>query len=132
MTSSPRNMDSSRKGLRPELLLAMAFIVSPQCRALLPVKGCRQQPRARTLPYIVQSVWHHQVQRHYVELVFDVARSCLYAHRERVRHIDVERVALRSRVHELFVESRSSAGSRSIMDMMREEARPLAATKLVV
>jgi len=53
--------------------------------------------------------------------VFDVARSCLYAHRERARHIDVERMALRSRVHELFVESRSSAGSRSIMGMMREE-----------
>ena len=44
-----------------------------------------------------------------------------YAHRERARHIDVERMALRSRVHELFVESRSSAGSRSIMGMMREE-----------
>lgn len=42
--------------------------------------------------------------------MFDVARSCLYEHRERTRHIDVERMALRSRVHELFVESRSSAG----------------------
>jgi len=30
-------------------------------------------------------------------------------------------MALRSRIHELFVESRSSAGSRSIMGMMREE-----------
>ncbi|QRR08175.1 IS3 family transposase [Burkholderia sp. MS455] len=30
-------------------------------------------------------------------------------------------MALRSRVHELFVESRSSAGSRCIMGMMREE-----------
>jgi len=30
-------------------------------------------------------------------------------------------MALRSRVHELFVESRSSAGSRSIMGMMREQ-----------
>jgi putative transposase len=30
-------------------------------------------------------------------------------------------MALRSRVHELFVESRSSAGSRSIMGMMRED-----------
>ena len=61
--------------------------------------------------------------------MFDVARSCLYAHRERVRHIDVERVALRSRVHELFVESRSSAGSRSIMDMMREEGTANAARR---
>jgi len=62
--------------------------------------------------------------------VFDVARSCLYAHRERVRHIDVERVALRSRVHELFVESRSSAGSRSIMDMMREEGTAIGRFKV--
>jgi putative transposase len=30
-------------------------------------------------------------------------------------------MALRSRVHELFVESRSSAGSRSIMGMLREQ-----------
>ncbi|WP_338929460.1 IS3 family transposase [Ralstonia pseudosolanacearum] len=53
--------------------------------------------------------------------VCDVLRSCLYAHRERARRVDVERMALRSRVPELFVESRSSAGSRSIMGMMREE-----------
>ena len=62
--------------------------------------------------------------------MFDVARSCLYAHRERVRHIDVERMALRSRVHELFVESRSSAGSRSIMDMMREEGTAIGRFKV--
>ena len=30
-------------------------------------------------------------------------------------------MALHSRVHELFVESRSSVGNRSIMGMMREE-----------
>ena len=62
--------------------------------------------------------------------MFDVARSCLYAHRERARHIDVERMALRSRVHELFVESRSSAGSRSIMDMMREEGTAIGRFKV--
>jgi putative transposase len=56
--------------------------------------------------------------------VFDVARSWLYAHWERVRHIDVERVALRSRVHELFVES------RSIMDMMREEGTAIGRFKV--
>ncbi|PRD30520.1 UNVERIFIED_CONTAM: insO2 [Trichonephila clavipes] len=53
--------------------------------------------------------------------VFDVPRSCLYAHRERAQRVDRKRMALRSRVHELFVESRSSAGSRSIMGMMREQ-----------
>ncbi len=62
--------------------------------------------------------------------VFDVARLCLYAYRERARHIDVERMALRSRVHELFVESRSSAGSRSIMGMMREEGTAIGRFKV--
>ncbi|MCC7641968.1 MULTISPECIES: IS3 family transposase [unclassified Janthinobacterium] len=62
--------------------------------------------------------------------VFDVARSCLYAYRERARHIDVERMALRSRVHALFVESRSSAGSRSIMGMMREEGTAIGRFKV--
>lgn len=53
--------------------------------------------------------------------VFDVPRSCLYAHRKRTQRVDRERMALRSRVHALFVDSRSSAGSRSIMGMMREQ-----------
>lgn len=59
-----------------------------------------------------------------VELVcaaFGVPRSCLYAYRQRCQRIDAERMALRSQVHELFVGSRSSAGSRSIMGMMREQ-----------
>lgn len=59
-----------------------------------------------------------------VELVcalFEVPRSCLYAYRERSRQPNTKRMALRSRVQELFVESRSSAGSRSIMGMMRED-----------
>jgi hypothetical protein len=47
--------------------------------------------------------------------VLDVSRSCLYVHRERARRVEVERMARRSRVHDLFVES------RSIMGMMREE-----------
>lgn len=62
--------------------------------------------------------------------VFDVARSCLYAHRERARHIDVERMALRSCVHELFIESRSSAGSRRIMGMMREQGTLIGSFKV--
>lgn len=59
-----------------------------------------------------------------VELVcaaFGVPRSCLYAYRQRCQRIDADRMALRSQVHELFVESRSSAGSRSLMGMMREQ-----------
>lgn len=59
-----------------------------------------------------------------VELVcaaLGVPRSCLYAYRQRCQRIDGDRMALRSQVHELFVESRSSAGSRSLMGMMREQ-----------
>ncbi|KVE24478.1 hypothetical protein WS67_20430 [Burkholderia singularis] len=37
---------------------------------------------------------------------------------------------LRSRVHELFVESRSSAGSRSIMGMMREQGTTIGRFKV--
>ncbi|NKI72811.1 IS3 family transposase [Collimonas pratensis] len=69
---------------------------------------------------IIDKVCHNDP----VELVcavFDVPRSCLYAYRERSRQPNAKRMALRSRVHELFVESRSSAGSRSIMGMMRED-----------
>ena len=62
--------------------------------------------------------------------VFDVTRSCLYAYRERAQRVDSERMALRSRVHELFVESRSSAGSRSIMGMMREQGAVIGRIKV--
>lgn len=53
--------------------------------------------------------------------LFDIPRSCFYAYRQRKGRVDTARMALRSRVHELFVESRSSAGSRSIMGMLREQ-----------
>jgi len=53
--------------------------------------------------------------------VFEVTRSCYYAHCRKRRSPDVERLVLRSRVNELFTQSRSAAGSRSIMFMMRED-----------
>ncbi len=52
---------------------------------------------------------------------FDVARSCYYVHRLRRRRVDARRVALRSQVNQLFTQSRGSAGSRSILGMLREE-----------
>ncbi|MOA04818.1 Integrase core domain protein [compost metagenome] len=52
---------------------------------------------------------------------FDVTRSSYYAHRARRHHVDARRVALRSRVNQLFSESRGAAGSRSILGMMRED-----------
>ncbi len=52
---------------------------------------------------------------------FYVARSCYYVHRLRRRRVDARRVALRSQVNQLFSQSRGSAGSRSILGMLREE-----------
>jgi len=52
--------------------------------------------------------------------LLDLPRSTYYAHRQRVRHIDPARLLLRSRVNELFAESRSSAGSRTIVGMLRD------------
>ncbi|ROL70737.1 hypothetical protein BHU25_16900 [Pseudomonas vranovensis] len=45
--------------------------------------------------------------------VFEVTRSCYYSHCCKRRSPDVERLVLRSRVNELFTQSRSAAGSRS-------------------
>ncbi|MGE8436648.1 MAG: IS3 family transposase [Pseudomonas palmensis] len=53
--------------------------------------------------------------------VFEVPRSCYYAHCRKRRSPDAEQLVLRSRVNELFTQSRSAAGSRSIMLMMRED-----------
>lgn len=53
--------------------------------------------------------------------VFEVTRSCYYAHCQKRRSPDVARLALRVRVKELFTQSRSAAGSRTIMCMMLEE-----------
>ena len=53
--------------------------------------------------------------------VFEVSRSCYYAHCRKRRSPDLERLALRVRVSELFTQSRRAAGSRSILCMMREE-----------
>lgn len=52
---------------------------------------------------------------------FDVVRSCYYAHRLRRRRVDARGVALRSQVNQLFNQSRGSAGSRSILGMLRED-----------
>ena len=63
-------------------------------------------------------------ERESVEVVcsaFDVVRSCYYAHRLRRCRVDARRIALRSQVNQLFNQSRGSAGSRSILGMLRED-----------
>lgn len=52
---------------------------------------------------------------------FDIARSSYYEYRHRKTRIDPRRIALRAKVCELFTQSRSSAGSRTIMAQMQEE-----------
>jgi len=53
--------------------------------------------------------------------IFEVPRSTYYDYRNRKRKIDSERIRLRIKVAEIFNISRQSAGSRTIMDRMREE-----------
>ena len=52
--------------------------------------------------------------------VFEIASSSYYEHRQRRKEPDVERLHLRSKIRELFGLSRNSAGSRTLVDMMRE------------
>ena len=59
-----------------------------------------------------------------------MTRSCYYAQRLRRRTPDVERLRLRSRVSELFTQSRSAAGSRSILSLMREDGEQLGRFKV--
>ncbi|MEX5669792.1 IS3 family transposase, partial [Pseudomonas neuropathica] len=62
--------------------------------------------------------------------VFEVTRSRYYAQRLRRRTPDVERLRLRSRVSELFSQSRSAAGSRSILSLMRDVGEQLGRFKV--
>ena len=62
--------------------------------------------------------------------VFEINRSSYYAHRLKRRTPDVERLRLRSRVSELFSQSRSAAGSRSILSLMRDDGEQLGRFKV--
>ena len=62
--------------------------------------------------------------------MFEVTRSCYYAQHLRRRTPDVERLRLRSRVSELFSQSRSAAGSRSILSLMRDDGEQLGRFKV--
>ena len=62
--------------------------------------------------------------------VFEITRSTYYVHRLRRRSAGVERIRLRSRVNELFTQSRSAAGSRSIVSMMQEDGEQIGRFKV--
>ncbi len=71
--------------------------------------------------YLLEPVQTHASSSLSPWLAAAVARSCYYVHRLRRRRVDARRVALRSQVNQLFSQSRGSAGSRSILGMLREE-----------
>ncbi|MDR8362774.1 IS3 family transposase [Pseudomonas sp. JL3] len=121
--------------------------VTPQSKALTPEqqkiqeleariarlereKGCRALDvgRSRAYALINQLSAHEPVD--WLCKVFDISRSSFYAHGLRRRHPDVERLRLRSRVSELFSQSRSAAGSRSILSLMREDGEQLGRFKV--
>lgn len=52
---------------------------------------------------------------------FGIARSSYYEHHRSRSRIDVERLEQRAKVNELFTQSRSSAGSRTLMTQMQGE-----------
>ena len=62
--------------------------------------------------------------------IFEVPRSTYYGYRNRKRRIDSERIRLRIKVAEIFNISRQSAGSRTIVDRMREEGESIGRFKV--
>ncbi|MEV1447298.1 IS3 family transposase [Pseudomonas aeruginosa] len=84
-------------------------------------KGYSSLDVGRTRSYALIDQLSEQESVEVVCSAFDVARSCYYVHRLRRRRVAARRVALRSQVNQLFSQSRGSAGSRSILGMLREE-----------
>ncbi|MGV8277347.1 IS3 family transposase [Pseudomonas aeruginosa] len=84
-------------------------------------KGYRSLDVGRTRSYALIDQLSEQESVEVVCSAFEVARSCYYVHRLRRRRVDARRVALRSQVNQLFSQNRGSAGSRSILGMLREE-----------
>ncbi|ELP3488872.1 IS3 family transposase [Pseudomonas aeruginosa] len=84
-------------------------------------KGYSSLDVGRTRSYALIDQLSEQESVEVVCSAFEVARSCYYVHRLRRRRVDARRVALRSQVNQLFSQSRGSAGSRSILGMLREE-----------
>ncbi|HCK5608300.1 IS3 family transposase [Pseudomonas aeruginosa] len=84
-------------------------------------KGYRSLDVGRTRSYALIDQLSEQESVEVVCSAFDVARSCYYVHRLRRRRVDARRIVLSSQVNQLFSQRRGSAGSRSILGMLREE-----------
>ncbi len=61
---------------------------------------------------------------------FGVPASSYYEHVQSRQRLDVERLALRSKIKELFNDSRGSAGSRTLMGMMRDQGNDIGRFKV--
>ena len=53
--------------------------------------------------------------------VFEISRSGYYEYRQQRNRVDVERLALKAQVKRLFIQSRNSAGSRTIKDALNND-----------
>ncbi|QVQ76632.1 IS3 family transposase [Pseudomonas lundensis] len=96
----------------------------------IPKKGYRALDVGRSRAYaLIHQLSAHEPVESLCE-VFEVTRSTYYAHRLRRRSAGIERIRLRSRVNELFTQSRSAAGSRSIVSMMQEDGEQIGRFKV--
>ncbi|MBT6265801.1 MAG: IS3 family transposase [Halieaceae bacterium] len=87
----------------------------------IPKKGYRSLNVGRDESYALIDQISEREPVELVCKVFDVTRSSYYGYRNRKPVIDVDRLRLRSRVNRIFTRSRSSAGSRTIKDMLQAE-----------
>lgn len=53
--------------------------------------------------------------------LFEIPKSCYYAYRQRQKVIDPQDLELKARIHQLFTQSRSAAGSRSLQGQLNTE-----------
>jgi putative transposase len=51
---------------------------------------------------------------------FDIPKSTYYDYKKRSQKVDVERLTLRAAIKKLFRDTRNSAGSRTLVDLMRD------------
>ncbi|MGF1706839.1 IS3 family transposase [Enterovibrio baiacu] len=86
----------------------------------IPKKGYCSLDVGRTRTFTLIDQLREQESAELVCGVFGVAMSSYYDHRQRRQVIDAERLHLRSETKRLFTLSRRAAGSRSLVEMLRE------------
>ncbi|TNI11188.1 IS3 family transposase [Aeromonas veronii] len=86
----------------------------------IPKKGYGSLDDGRVHTYALIDQLREQAPITLVCCAFGVPTSCFYDYLARKRTINRERIQQRSELRRLFKESRSSAGSRALMSMMRE------------